>query len=156
MLQVEDDENDRTLLKFAHERARVPINIVAVEDGEEAISYLTGEGAFSDFVSCPPPALVLLDLKMPLRDGFEVLEWIRKQERFRELPVIVMSSSGQDCDRQHAFRSGATSYLVKPILFESLVGMVRQIYSSWLAGGTATADSFCDDEMPNQHPLACA
>jgi CheY-like chemotaxis protein len=156
MLQVEDDENDRTLLKFAHERAQVPINIVAVEDGEEAISYLTGEGAYSDFVSCPPPALVLLDLKMPLRDGFEVLEWIRKQERFRELPVIVMSSSGHDCDLQHAFRSGATSYLVKPISFESLVGMVRQIYSSWLAGETATADSFYDDEMPNHDLLTYA
>jgi CheY-like chemotaxis protein len=156
MLHVEDDENDRVLLKFAHERAHVPINIVAVEDGEEAISYLRGEGAYSDFESCPPPALVLLDLKMPLRDGFEVLEWIRKQEKFRELPVIIMSSSGQDCDLQHAFRSGATSYIIKPISFESLIGTVRQIYASWLAGETATANSFCDDEMLDHHLVTCA
>jgi len=156
MLQVEDDENDRALLKFAHERAQLPFNVIAVEDGEEAISYLTGGGAYSDFVSCPPPALVLLDLKMPLRDGFEVLEWIRSQEKFRNLPVIVMSSSGQDCDKQHAFRSGATAYLVKPILFESLVGMVTQIYSLWLAGTTATEDSFWDDEIPDHNLLTYA
>lgn len=156
MLHVEDDENDRALLKFAHERAQVPINIVALEDGEEAISYLTSEGAYSDFVSCPPPALVLLDLKMPLRDGFEVLEWIRQQEKFRELPVIIMSASGQDCDRQHALRSGATAYMVKPIAFESLVEMVRQIYSMWLADGPGTADSFFDDQTPHDHLLACA
>jgi len=93
---------------------------------------------------------------MPLRDGFEVLEWIRQQEKFRELPVIIMSASGQDCDRQHAFRSGATAYTVKPIAFESLVGMVRQIYSLWLADAPATADSFFDDEIPDQHILACA
>jgi DNA-binding response OmpR family regulator len=78
-------------------------------------------------------ALVLLDLKLPRKSGFEVLEWIRQQERFAELPVIVMSSSPQECDQERAFRSGANFYYVKPVSLRRLIEMVKSIYADWLA-----------------------
>ena len=156
ILHVDDDENDRVLLKFAHERAGVPINIVSVEDGEEAVSYLKGEGAYYDRVCSPPPALVLLDLKMPRADGFSVLDWIRRQRSFQDLPVIVLSSSGQDCDLLRALRSGATSYFVKPVAFASLVGLVKKIYFRWLADTPETVDPPCADEAPGRALLTYA
>jgi CheY-like chemotaxis protein len=134
MLQVEDDENDRVLLKIAQQTARLLMNVVAVEDGEQAIAYLKGEGTYSNRLRSPLPSLVLLDLKLPRKGGFEVLEWIRGEESLKELPVIVMSSSAQECDRMRALRTGANAYLVKPISLTSLVEMVERIYFDWLAG----------------------
>jgi CheY-like chemotaxis protein len=156
MLHVEDDENDRVLLKFAQQRAHVRMNIVAVEDGEEAVSYLKGEGAYSDRVCSPAPALVLLDLKLPRKGGFEVLDWIRTQKEFRDLPVIVLSSSALERDLLRAFQSGASSYFVKPVSFTSLVTMVQQIYCWWLADTGETSNSFQSLELTGQCPVTSA
>jgi len=111
MLYVEDDENDRMLLEIAQQSAKVLMNLVMAEDGEQAVAYLKGEGMYSDRGRSPAPSLVLLDLKLPRKCGFEVLEWIRAQEALKRLPVVVLSSSSQECDQSRALRNGANSYL---------------------------------------------
>jgi CheY-like chemotaxis protein len=156
MLQVEDDENDRLLLKIAQETAKLLMNLITVEDGEQAIAYLKGEGAYSNRTRSPLPSLVLLDLKLPRKGGFEVLEWIRGQQSLKDLPVIVMSSSAQECDRLRALRSGANAYLVKPILLASLVEMIERIYFQWLAGFNAAAPSSATLETSGQRLLTAA
>jgi CheY-like chemotaxis protein len=94
-------------------RSGLPHPLQVVVNGVEAIDYLGGTGPFADRGLYPLPCLVLLDLKMPLKDGFEVLVWIRQQPPFAALPVIVYTSSGGGADREKACQLGATYYVVK-------------------------------------------
>lgn len=132
ILHVDDDENDRMLLEIAHRRAKLPANLIGVGDGEQAIAYLDGRSPYSDRRSCPIPDLVLLDLKLPLKSGFEVLEWIRGQDALRNLRVIILSSSHYETDRTRAFMIGANFYLVKPVSVEEMIGMAKQLHANWL------------------------
>src|SRR5215475_14082938 len=98
VLIVDDDENDVLLMQRAFEKARVFAKVMVVRNGQEAIGYLSGEGVYSDRRLYPSPTLMLLDLKMPLVDGFEVLAWCREQGYERSMPIVVMSSSNHDSD----------------------------------------------------------
>ena len=133
ILHVDDDENDRFLLKLAHKKARVPATVIGVADGEEAIAYLKGEGIYSNRHDAPMPHLVLLDLKMPLKSGFEVLEWVRGQSDLNHLPVIILSSSDHERDRQRAFGAGANYYIVKPPSVGGMVEIMKRVHANWLA-----------------------
>jgi CheY-like chemotaxis protein len=133
ILHVDDDENDRLLLNIAQRRAKVPANLIAVADGEQAIAYLQGNQVYSDRTRNPIPDLVLLDLKLPLKSGFEVLEWIRAQEELRHLPVIVLSSSEHETDRRRALESGANFYIVKPVCVVGMVEMMKHVQANWLS-----------------------
>src|SRR5579884_1020239 len=93
ILLVDDDEGDRELVRYALEQGRGETELRCVEDGEQAIAYLAGEGRYSDRAAYPLPDVVLLDLKMPRRSGFEVLEWARSQAALKDLPILVMTSS---------------------------------------------------------------
>src|SRR5689334_1986999 len=95
VLHVEDDANDVFFVQRAFEKAEVGVRLHRVEDGQQALDYLGGIGAYRDRASFPMPDLVLLDLKLPLLSGFEVLEWARAREQFRELPICILSSSDQ-------------------------------------------------------------
>jgi len=131
VLLVEDDQSDVLLLQRAFLRAGLP-KPRAVGDGEQAVAYLAGEGAFSDRGEHPLPALVLLDLKMPRMDGFEVLRWLRaRPDGLRLLPVAVLTSSAESPDIQRAYGAGANSYLVKPPTFEDLQRMVESLGLYW-------------------------
>src|SRR5205807_5891563 len=99
---------------------------------EEAIEYLKGEGKFADRQEHPLPSLLLLDLNMPLRNGFEVLEWLRLQPGLRRLLVIVFTSSQLPEDVNRAFELGANSYLVKPHDFKKLEETARYLEEYWL------------------------
>ena len=132
VLQVEDDDNDIYLLQYAFKQAQVPSLLTPVRDGEEAIGYLKGAGEFADRARFPLPCLILLDLKLPGRSGFEVLEWIRHQPDLAELPVIVLTSSGRPEDIHLAYKMGANAYLVKPSGREKLLELVKSLASFWL------------------------
>ncbi len=132
ILQVEDDANDVLLFEQACRKAGLTVPIHRVSDGDEALAYLRGQGPFADRDEHPLPRLVLLDLKMPRVSGFEVLAWLRRQERFRRLPVVVLSSSNHESDVKRALELGVNSYLVKPVQFDALVEVVRQIHQYWL------------------------
>ncbi|HFB83474.1 MAG TPA: response regulator [Thermodesulfatator sp.] len=132
ILLVEDDPNDVILIKRAFDRARIANPIQVAQDGEEAIAYLAGSEPYHDRSLYPLPMLVLLDLKMPRKSGFDVLAWIRAQEGLRRLPVVVLTSSKDTPDINRAYDLGANSYLVKPVAFEALIEMVKTLGLYWL------------------------
>src|SRR5688572_15182633 len=115
ILLVEDDFNDVLLLRRALQRAGVQQPVRLVSDGEEAIAYLAGKGPFGDRQAFPFPCLVLLDLKLPKRSGLEVLRWLRGQEEIKDLPVLMITSSGETSDRDEAASHGIEAYQVKPV-----------------------------------------
>lgn len=133
ILLVDDNPHDVVLIRLAFRKVGIIDAIHLVKDGAEAMRYIAGEGSYADRRIYPPPTLVLLDLKMPGANGFEVLRWIRSQEQFDSLVVVVMSGSRDDGDIQHAYELGANSYLVKPTKFEDLVRMMETLkdYQSW-------------------------
>ena len=132
ILLVEDDPNDIILIKRAFSKASVVNPIQVVEDGQEAIAYLTGEGEYSNREKYPLPILMLLDLKLPRKSGHEVLEWLRSQPGLRRLTVVVLTASQQINDINRAYDLGANSYLVKPVTFDGLMDMVKTINFYWL------------------------
>ena len=132
MLVAEDQDDEIEILKIAFSRVHFHVPVHFVRDGEEAVAYLSGEGKFADRHKYPLPNLLLLDLNMPLRNGFEVLEWLRLQPGLRRLAVVVFSSSVLLDDVNRAFDVGASSYLVKPTDFAELVETVRCLEAYWL------------------------
>jgi CheY-like chemotaxis protein len=132
ILLADDDENDALLLKRTFERAKVAGHFMVVRDGQEAIDYLSGTGKFADRASYPWPAVMLLDLKMPMLDGFDVLTWWREQGPARELPIVVMSSSNQESDVQRAMALGAAAYHVKSGDLQYLLAFARGLHEKWL------------------------
>lgn len=124
VLLVDDSENDMFLMRAAFEKAEFKITLQAVANGQEAISYLAGEGVYSDREKYGLPTLMILDLNMPLKNGFEVLAWVRVHPSFTSLPVIVMTASNRQEDVKKAFDLGASAYLVKPISIQDLGEMI--------------------------------
>ena len=132
ILLVEDREDDIVLVKRAFAKGDIQNPLFVVRDGEEAISYFSGIGKFGNRAEYPLPDLLLLDLKMPRLDGFEVLRWIRQQPGFNALRVVVLTASDQIRDVNSAYRLGANSFMVKPTDFENVVEMARTLRSYWL------------------------
>ena len=139
VLHIDDDPNDTALLEAATRRAGVSFRLHNAHDSEHAISYLSGKGAYADRTVHPLPSLVLLDLKMPRATGFEILRWIRSKIQFTNLPVIVLSGSELKDDIRRAYDTGANSYLVKPLGFQALVAMVKQLSNAWVPGHRVSA-----------------
>lgn len=134
VLHIDDDPNDTELFQAAARRANVQFSIQNVTDGEQAMAYLNGRGVFANRQLYPMPVLILLDLKMPRATGFDVLKWIRTHPGVGNIAVVVFSGSELRDDIQRAFAVGADSYMVKPIGFNALVNLVKNIESSWVAG----------------------
>ena len=132
ILIAEDNETDAMLLKRAFAKAGSGAPLKIVRDGKQAVSYLRGEGEFTDRSSHPYPLLLLLDLKMPLMDGFDVLSWLRGEPGLKRLLVVVLTASNLQADIDRAYDLGANSYLVKPTGFESLIELTKQLESYWL------------------------
>jgi CheY-like chemotaxis protein len=131
ILLVEDDENDVVLLQRAFQKGGMREAIKTVRDGQQAIAYLRGEGAYADRERFPMPFLVLLDLRMPRTDGFEVLQWIRSEPELKRLLVVVLTSSNLQSDVDRAYELGANSYLVKPVGFEEMSNLVQRFDAYW-------------------------
>jgi CheY-like chemotaxis protein len=132
VLLVEDDADDVLLTQIAFEKARLANPLMVVRDGEEAIAYLRGEEVYADREKYPLPILLLLDLKMPKINGFQVLEWLQLQPSLSRIPVAVMTSSDSDPDVNLAYQLGASSYLVKPPDAEALLALVQRLHAYWL------------------------
>jgi CheY-like chemotaxis protein len=131
ILTAEDNPDDVLLLRTAWRRAGATGGrLCIVADGEEAIGYLSGAGDYADRAAYPMPDLMLLDLNMPRKTGFEVLEWMHRQPMLNNLPVIVFTSSRRERDIQEAYQRGAAGYLAKPGDFNELVEIVRALTDS--------------------------
>ncbi|HET7624043.1 MAG TPA: response regulator [Verrucomicrobiae bacterium] len=131
VLLVEDDLNDIFLVKRAFKMARLETPLQVVTDGEDAIRYLKGEGKFADRETYPLPHLVVMDIKMPRRTGFEVLEWIKTDGTLRRIPVIIVSSSDRPQDVNRAYELGANAYMVKPMDFLEVEHLFESITHYW-------------------------
>lgn len=132
VLLAEDDENDIFLMRRAFERVAIPNPLMVVRNGQEAISYLSGTGQYQDRQKYPLPGLLLLDLKMPWMDGFDVLKWLRTHTEFDTLPVVVLTSSKLQGDIDKSREYGVYDYRVKPQSFDDLSRMLDDVRKCWL------------------------
>jgi CheY-like chemotaxis protein len=128
ILLADDDENDIFLMRRAFGDAGLANPLRIARNGQEAIGYLNAEGAYADREKHPWPCLLLLDLKMPLVDGFEVLAWLQRRRRPKSLRVVIVTSSKHDTDLLRAFELGADSYWVKSPNYHELVEFVRELH----------------------------
>jgi len=133
ILIVEDSEDDVVLMRRVL-AATAALPIVAVENGQQAIDYLSGVAPYENRREHPLPTVVFLDLKLPLRSGHEVLAWIRAQPGLEGLPVVVLTSSGEPSDLRRSYRLGASSHLVKPLTRSQLEDLGRVFNWSWIGG----------------------
>jgi CheY-like chemotaxis protein len=132
ILLVEDNEDDQFFMKQAQQKAGIQNPMHIVHDGQQALDYLKGAGEYGDRQKYPLPFLVLLDLKLPLVSGLEVLEWIRSQPALETIIIVFLTSSREDRDIDRAYRLGANSYLVKPATAAKLEEMVKSLGEYWL------------------------
>jgi CheY-like chemotaxis protein len=132
ILLVEDDRDDAFFLRRAFLRAGLSHPIVDVRNGQQAVNYLSGNALFADRALYPLPKLVVVDLKLPLMDGFELLAWLQNRPEFGSLPVVVISSSNLDSDKEKAMQLGAKEYLVKPHDPDELVPMIKTLRARWI------------------------
>jgi CheY-like chemotaxis protein len=133
ILLVEDDPGDVFRIQRAFRKSNLASALEVVTDGEKAIYYLNGEEPYQDRDRYPLPVLMLLDLKLPRRSGFEVLSWLRNESTIKHLPVVVLTSSDQPVDIERAYALGANSYLTKPPAPDALLEMVRVVGLYWLS-----------------------
>ena len=131
VLLVEDDLNDIFLVKRAFKVAHIPNPLQVVTDGEEAIHYLHGDGKYSDRQVYPLPKLIVMAIRMPGRNGFEVLEWVKQDRLLRRIPIVIVSSSRNPEDINRAYESGANAYMVKPMDFHKVEELFHSITHYW-------------------------
>lgn len=131
ILVADDSDEDATILKRAFDKAGTSVPVLFVKDGQELIDYLAGADGFQDRAAHPMPRLLLLDLKMPKLDGFDVLRWLQKQPELRRLVVTVLSSSDQPKDINLAYDLGANSYVVKPGSIAGYSNIVEKLRDYW-------------------------
>lgn len=131
ILLVDDSENDVKLITSALRDANFGNEIIVAEDGEEALDFLYTRGKFADYTG-GNPIFVLLDIKMPLLDGIEVLKIIRADDKFKDVPVIMLTSSRDSHDLQECYNNGANSFVVKPVNINDFIGVVKELGHYWV------------------------
>ncbi|MGB0909582.1 MAG: response regulator [Nitrospirales bacterium] len=129
VLLVEDDGDDVLLTKDALQRSKLSIQLEVVDNGEQAIAFLQHTPPYHD---APTPDLILLDLNLPRKNGWEVLEIIRQEAHLNPIPVIILTTSNQDPDIQRAYEMGANSFVTKPVGLEEFHKVVQSIEDFWL------------------------
>ncbi len=132
ILLVEDNPNDVELTVHAFKKNHISNHLHVVRDGAEALEFLFCTGAYADRSIQNTPKVILLDLKLPKVDGIEVLRRIKADPRTQATPVVVLTSSREECDVVKSYQNGVNSYIVKPVDFEKFTEAVRQIGLYWL------------------------
>ena len=130
ILLVEDDPNDVELTLTALEEYHLANEVVVARDGQQALDYLYCRGDFTNRTA-DNPAVMLLDLKLPKIDGLEVLQQIKSDERFKMIPVVVLTSSHEEKDMMRSYQLGVNAYVVKPVDFHEFVNAVRELGVFW-------------------------
>jgi CheY-like chemotaxis protein len=132
ILLVEDNRLDIELTLDAFREARLGNTVYVAKNGEEALDYLFGREQYGDRRQYPLPDIILLDLKMPGIDGFEVLHRVKSAPELKRIPVLILTSSREEDDLALSYDGGANSYLVKPVSFEGFIKVVQQLHDYWL------------------------
>lgn len=131
ILMADDDPDDRMLTKDALEEARLANDLHFVEDGEELMDYLHRRGKYAEMAQSPRPGLILLDLNMPRKDGREALREIKAEPDLRRIPVVVLTTSKADEDIYRTYDLGVSSFITKPVSFDSLVEIMKALGKYW-------------------------
>jgi CheY-like chemotaxis protein len=128
ILLAEDNDDDILLVRESFAEAKLANKLCVVRDGEEALAYLRRDGQYQDATM---PGLVLLDIKMPKKDGFQALQEIKADPALRHLPVIMLTTSSREEDIVRSYAEGACSYITKPVQFDEFVRVVKQFALYW-------------------------
>ncbi len=131
ILVADDDAEDRMLLKEAFIESRLSNDLVFVENGEDVMDYLLHSGSFTDKAMYPRPGLILLDLNMPKKDGREVLRDIKSHPQFKDIPVVVLTTSKAEEDIVRSYNLGVNSFISKPVEFKDLVNVIKDLGHYW-------------------------
>jgi CheY-like chemotaxis protein len=148
ILLVEDNPDHVLIIKRALELNNVLNEVRVVEDGQEALDYLYRRGRYADPEAAPRPGLILLDIKLPKVDGFEVLKQIKSDPMLKMIPIIMLTSSEQEADVVRSYLNGANSYIVKPIRFTEFVEKVREVKLYWIMVNTLPPESALEGPTP--------
>jgi len=132
VLLVEDNARDAEMTLRTLRKHNLANHVVHVKDGQEALDWLFGEGAYAGRNATKPPKVMLLDLKLPKVDGLEVLRIVRGNERTQLMPVVIMTSSREERDVIESYKLGVNSYVVKPMDFEGFSAAVAELGHYWL------------------------
>jgi CheY-like chemotaxis protein len=132
ILLVEDNADDELLTLRALKKNNIRNEVVVARDGSEALDYLFGTGIYAGRDLSVMPQIILLDLKLPKVDGFEVLDRVRSSEATKLLPVVILTTSNEDQDRIRGYGLGANSFVRKPVEFDKFIEAVRQLGLYWL------------------------
>jgi CheY-like chemotaxis protein len=127
VIYIEDEPNDALLMQIAFQRAGIENPLIVLTDGQEAIEYLARVKEAAD-----KPCLLLVDLNLTRKSGFEVVEWVRAQPAYQNLPVVILTSSEHDTDREQAHKLGVDEFLVKSPRLDQLGAMMQMFYDRWL------------------------
>jgi len=150
ILLVDDSRDNLFLMREAFKMAKCNNPLQEVDNGEEAIKYLKGEGAYTDRDLFPLPVVMLLDLNMPRLDGFGVLSWARAQPGLKRLTIIVLTASARDKDLERVADLGANAFLVKPSSLGALASMMRFV-CDWIA--ISSFPPLCAEETNEKHAV---
>jgi two-component system response regulator len=131
ILLVEDNNDDVELTIMALSEAKITNVVVVAKNGVEALDYLFGTGSYAGRDTTEQPVVVLLDIKLPLLNGIDVLRRMREDERTKQIPVVMLTSSTEQADIAHTYEAGANSYVRKPVDFDSFVSAARQLGLYW-------------------------
>jgi two-component system, response regulator len=131
ILMADDDSDDRLMAKEAFEENKLANNIFFVENGEELLEYLNNKGKYEG-ANNPLPGLILLDLNMPKKDGREALKEIKSDPKLRRIPVVVLTTSKAEEDILRSYDLGVNSFISKPVTFDELVRVIRDLGNYWL------------------------
>ena len=133
VLLIEDDPADVRLIQRAFRKLNEAVEMFRLTNGDDAVAYLSGDAPYENRAAYPLPAILLLDIKLPRRSGFEVLEWVRRQKSaLRRLPIVMLTSSRHSADVNRAYDLGANSYLAKPETLSDLDGLASGFETYWL------------------------
>ena len=132
VLLVEDSARDVRLTQRAFAQADIAHDLRVVRDGDEALEYLHRKGAYALPGSSPRPDMILLDLNLPRMGGHELMQRVKQDMRFRQVPIIVLTTSGRSDDVRQAYENGANAYLLKPVEFSRFTEVIGHLASFWL------------------------
>ena len=133
ILVVEDDPAHAEIIRRNFEASRLANRLLAVEDGQAALDYLNREGKYNDADKFPMPNLILLDLRLPLVDGLEVLKIIKSDRKLTTIPVVILTTSAAETDMVKAYEHHANSFLVKPVDFTQFSKLMETFGYYWVA-----------------------
>lgn len=149
ILVAEDDRNDAFMLQRTLKKVGIMNPVHLVEDGEQALSYLRGDGKYKDRTRFPFPGVIITDLKMPKVNGFEVLKWLKRHPECGVIPTIVLSASGLEQDVVRAYQDGANCYLQKSSSNEEFTRILKLLFDFWnVCRIPKLSSSECAEENP--------